>query len=187
MIEGGEGSRHRLLRPRHGRGRGGRPRRGTAQGGYIGSDRLAGIENLEGSRWDDRLAGDGGANALAGGQGADALEGRGGADRFVYGQDYDSRPAAADRILDFSRKQGDRIDLSAVDANDRGPGNPAFQFVGQGSLRPPGRSGSSSGRRHGGRGQHHRRDRRRGAADRARPGGEPPGHRLRPVAGWFGL
>ena len=104
---------------------------GTAQGGYVGSDHLAGIENLEGSRSDDRLAGDDRANALAGGQGADALEGRGGADRFVYGQDYESRPAAADRILDFSHKQGDRIDLAAVDANDQVLGNQAFQFVGQ--------------------------------------------------------
>ena len=30
----------------------------------------------------------------------------GGADRFVYGQTYDSSPAAADVILNFSRKQG---------------------------------------------------------------------------------
>ena len=104
---------------------------GTAQGGYIGSDHLTGVENLEGSAWDDRLAGNNRANALAGGQGADALEGRGGADRFVYGQTYESRPTAADRILDFSHKQGDWIDLTAVDANDQVLGNQAFQFVGQ--------------------------------------------------------
>ena len=49
----------------------------------------------------------------------------------LYGQTYDSRPAAADRILDFSPKQGDRIDLSAVDANDQVLGDQAFQFIGQ--------------------------------------------------------
>ena len=65
--------------------------------------------------------------------GADALEGQGGADRFVYDGIYDSRPAA-DRILDFSHKQGDRIDLSGIDANEWGPGDPAFQFIGQGQF-----------------------------------------------------
>ena len=104
---------------------------GTAQGSYTGSDRLAGIENLLGANGDDRFAGDGGANALQGGMGADVLEGRGGADRFVYGQSYDSRAAAPDHILDFSRKQGDKIDLSGIDANEWGSGDPAFQFIGQ--------------------------------------------------------
>jgi serralysin len=97
----------------------------------VGSDRLSGIENLEGTLYGDRLAGNGGANALDGAQGADVLEGRGGADRFVYGQTYESMPAAPDLILDFSRKQGDRIDLSAVDTNDQVPGDPAFRFIGQ--------------------------------------------------------
>jgi Ca2+-binding RTX toxin-like protein len=111
---------------------------GTAAGAApVGSDRLSGIENLEGSYRDDRLAGDGGANALKGAPGADVLEGRGGADRFVYGQNedsyqpYDSPPAAADRILDFSQKQGDRLDLSAVDADAQAAGDQAFRFVGQ--------------------------------------------------------
>ena len=68
---------------------------GTADGGDVGSDRLSGIENLEGTLYDDRLAGDGGANALNGAQGADVLVGRGGADRFVYDQTYDSTARGA--------------------------------------------------------------------------------------------
>jgi serralysin len=36
-----------------------------------------------------------------------------------------------DRIADFSRLQGDKIDLGRVDANERAPGNEAFQFIGQ--------------------------------------------------------
>ena len=114
---------------------------GTAAGAApVGSDRLAGIENLEGTFYADRLAGDGGANALKGAPGADVLEGRGGADRFVYGQNegsyqpYDSPPGAADRILDFSPKQGDRIDLSAVDADAQAAGDQAFRFVGQAAF-----------------------------------------------------
>ena len=105
---------------------------GTAYGGDpVGSDRLFGMENLEGTLYDDRLAGNDGSNALDGAQGADVLLGRGGADRFVYDQTYDSSAAAPDTILDFSRKQGDRIDLSGVDTNDQVPGDPAFQFIGQ--------------------------------------------------------
>ena len=109
----------------------------AASAAPVGSDRLSGIENLEGTSYADRLAGDGGANALKGAQGADVLEGRGGADRFVYGQNndsyqmYHSSPGAPDRILDFSSKQGDRIDLSAVDANAQVTGDQAFQFIGQ--------------------------------------------------------
>jgi Ca2+-binding RTX toxin-like protein len=117
---------------------------GTAQGAYHGSDRLSGIENLEGTLYDDRLAGDKRANALDGRSGADALEGRGGADRFVYHHTGESTPAAPDHILDFSHKQGDRIDLSAVDPHEPVlvdlaaadldglvPGDAAFHFVGQ--------------------------------------------------------
>lgn len=124
---------------------------GAAQGAYHGSDRLAGIENLEGTLHDDRLAGDRRANALDGRSGADVLEGRGGADRFVYRYTGESTPAAPDRIVDFSRKQGDRIDLAAVDPHEPVPvdlaadaeaeaeaddqvevaGDQAFEFVGQ--------------------------------------------------------
>ncbi|MCD2184738.1 M10 family metallopeptidase C-terminal domain-containing protein [Rhizobium sp. GN54] len=35
-----------------------------------------------------------------------------------------------DTIYDFSRGQGDKIDLSAVDANWKASGNQAFKFIG---------------------------------------------------------
>ena len=75
--------------------------------------------------------------------GCDLLQGRGGADQFVYHDIGESTAAAPGRILDFSHRQGDRIDLSAVDPNElvlvdlvAGPdgqvsGDPAFLFVGQ--------------------------------------------------------
>ena len=43
----------------------------------------------------------------------------------------DSSSTAPDRILDFSRAQGDRIDLAGVDAYERVDGDQAFRFVGQ--------------------------------------------------------
>lgn len=49
--------------------------------GSAGEDKLAGIENLEGSAFADTLTGDGAANTLAGGDGADTLAAAGGNDR----------------------------------------------------------------------------------------------------------
>ena len=105
---------------------------GTATG--LGNDRLFSIENLAGTYNNDRLAGNGGANALDGTWGADVLVGRSGGDRFVYDQAYDSTSAAPDRILDFSRSQGDKITLANVDANEQVDGDEAFQFIGQGQF-----------------------------------------------------
>ena len=108
---------------------------GTAGGSLtVGSDRLCGIENLEGTINNDRLAGDAKANRLTGDYGADELLGRGGADRFVYNFTDDSLPTGQDRILDFSRAQKDKIDLSGVDANEQASGDQAFKFVGQGPF-----------------------------------------------------
>jgi Ca2+-binding RTX toxin-like protein len=108
---------------------------GTAGGSLtVGNDRLTGTENLEGTINNDRLAGDGKANRLDGSYGADELLGRGGADRFVYNFTDDCLPTAVDRILDFSRSQKDKIDLSGVDANVQASGDQAFKFVGQGPF-----------------------------------------------------
>ena len=40
--------------------------------------------------------------------------------------------ANADRITDFSHAQGDRIDLSAIDASTGVAGDQAFSFIGSG-------------------------------------------------------
>ena len=42
--------------------------------------------------------------------------------------------ANADRITDFSHAQGDRIDLSGIDANTGAAGNQAFRFLGTGAY-----------------------------------------------------
>jgi len=104
---------------------------------------LTGIENLSGSNvGGDILAGNAGANVLQGWNGNDLLTGAGGkdtltgglgADRFIYASTVDSVVGAnADRITDFVRTQGDKIDLSAIDANAVVGGNQAFSFIGNG-------------------------------------------------------
>ena len=103
---------------------------GISTGDYEGRDRMFSIENMVGTPFTDRLAGNNGKNVLDGSFGADVLVGRGGADRFDYDQTAFSTATEADRILDFSRSQGDRIDLSFIDANVDRSGNQAFKFIG---------------------------------------------------------
>jgi Ca2+-binding RTX toxin-like protein len=58
----------------------------TAQvsSGNAANDLLIGIENVEGSNFNDKLTGDGSSNVLAGGAGADTLDGGGGANVADY-------------------------------------------------------------------------------------------------------
>ncbi|WP_179222026.1 calcium-binding protein [Inquilinus limosus] len=115
---------------------------GLCTGGDAQGDTLDSVENLSGSQWSDRLAGNGGVNALQGGGGDDSLIGLGGADsltggtgadHFVYMNTIDSViGAGADRITDFSHAQQDRIDLRMIDANVVVPGDQAFTFIGSG-------------------------------------------------------
>jgi len=58
------------------------------------------------------------------------LQGGAGADCFIFATVTDSRAGAPDRITDFSHLQGDRVDLSAIDANTGAAGNQAFSFIG---------------------------------------------------------
>jgi Ca2+-binding RTX toxin-like protein len=112
---------------------------GTASGGNAQGDVLVSIENFIGSQGNDSLTGNAGANTLAGdigddvlrgGDGQDVLQGGAGADRFAFAAVTDSRAGAPDRITDFSHLQGDRVDLSAIDANTGATGNQAFTFIG---------------------------------------------------------
>jgi Ca2+-binding RTX toxin-like protein len=134
-------------------------RDGVAASGDAEGDRLYNIENLSGSinadtlwgdDWsnvlngmvgDDTLKGFGGADTLLGGDGNDWLEGMGGTDtmrggiggdRFVWASTGDTgvTAATADLIADFNAGEGDRIDVSTVDANIYAAGNQAFTFIG---------------------------------------------------------
>ena len=94
----------------------------------IGSDRLTSIENVVAGEHDDLLIGSavanvldgrGGDDRIDGGRGADTSIGGTGADLFVISKASDTGLGArADQIIDFSGSdgQGDRIDLSGIDA-----------------------------------------------------------------------
>jgi len=115
-----------------------------------GRDRLVSIENLEGSEFNDALTGNGQANRLIGGAGddvlkggngddvlvggigADLLYGGAGADIIVLTSLADSTQALAGRdvVTGFKEADGDRIDLSQIDANNALSGDQPFAFIG---------------------------------------------------------
>ena len=101
--------------------------------GHKGNDTLdGGADNdmLDGGAGNDALFGGDGDDVLIGSWGIDTLAGGSGADMFVFGSaDTGSWQSKADTILDFSRADGDMIDLSAMDAVEGG-GDDAFSFIG---------------------------------------------------------
>lgn len=93
--------------------------------GFAGNDQLtggSGADFLRAGDGNDRLSGDAGIDLLQGGTGADIFLFRSG--------DSGATAATADQILDFSHAEGDRIDLSAIDAASGTAGDQAFAFIG---------------------------------------------------------
>jgi len=102
---------------------------------------LGGNDHLYGLGGRDRLQGDDGDDYLDGGLGNDALWGGRGRDTLVGGLDNDTfiwqsidqtgiTLATMDLILDFNFAEGDRINLSDIDADTYTDGNQAFSFIG---------------------------------------------------------
>lgn len=116
--------------------------------GGSGTDRLeggSGADTLEGGSGNDTMLGEDGNDVLRGGAGGDlitgglgrdVMTGGLGADRFIFTSPTQSGTSATTRdvITDFSRAEGDRIDLSGIDANSRASGDQAFRFVGTASF-----------------------------------------------------
>lgn len=106
----------------------------TIDGGD-GSDRIfgqVGKDVLKGGSGLDELSGGAGRDTLNGGFGQDVLTGGTGADIFVIESVNDSFfPTGFDIITDFSRKQGDRIDLSSVDGDLTIDGRQPLEFIGK--------------------------------------------------------
>ena len=103
--------------------------------GTSGADTIvggSGDDILKGLAGNDRLYGGDGADTLKGGSGADLLTGGAGPDSFVFETINDSpaNPNLRDEIMDFSMAQGDRVDLSRIDANHRLAGNDSFYLGG---------------------------------------------------------
>jgi Ca2+-binding RTX toxin-like protein len=120
-------------------------------GGDWGTGRMIRVENVIGTHFNDIILGDtapthgsnplragpnnlnggDGDDTIFGGGGADTLTGGSGADTFVYTGMSQSTAGASGRdiITDFSHADGDRIDLSGMDADRVQPGLQAFTFV----------------------------------------------------------
>lgn len=92
-----------------------------------------GNNTLDGGKGNDALKGGFGNDKLVGGRGADDLYGGNGKDTFVFKSYLDSSTGKSgrDSIFDFSQKQGDRINLSAIDAKYSTIRNEAFTFIGR--------------------------------------------------------
>ncbi|RWC01473.1 MAG: calcium-binding protein [Mesorhizobium sp.] len=92
----------------------------------------AGNNHLSGLGGKDTIGGGNGNDTIAGGLGSDLLTGGTGADTFVFNSMTDSKLAAKSRdvIQDFSTAQGDKVDVSAIDANSVTAGSQEFSFIG---------------------------------------------------------
>jgi Ca2+-binding RTX toxin-like protein len=98
----------------------------------------SGADILSGGSGRDTLKGDAGDDVLIGGVGGgDRLYGGAGADRFVFTSVGDSFGSGANRdeIFDFSRAEGDKIDLRGIDAVQGGVDD-AFTLVGRFTNHP---------------------------------------------------
>lgn len=120
-----------------------------SSGMFVEALKLTGASNIDatGNRLNNLLTGNVGANVLNGLDGNDVLRGMGGADRLrgslgndkLFGgagpdtflfDDFDRTNPSRDTIFDFSRAEGDRIDISGVDADTTNSGtNDAFTFI----------------------------------------------------------
>jgi Ca2+-binding RTX toxin-like protein len=79
--------------------------------GEAGSDTLTGAsgnDTLKGNSGNDSLIGGDGIDELEGGSGMDTLTGGLGADQFIF----NSRADGIDTIVDFNRKEGDKININ---------------------------------------------------------------------------
>ncbi|MHC2001760.1 calcium-binding protein [Methylobacterium sp. CM6241] len=85
-----------------------------------------------GNAGNNEIFGNAGDTEIYGGDGRDLLYGRGGADTFVFKDATDSDVAIGGRdiVKDFDFAAGDRIDLSAIDANFGQAGDQGFEFIG---------------------------------------------------------
>jgi Ca2+-binding RTX toxin-like protein len=106
--------------------------------GLAGNDVLAGFagaDYLSGDAGSDQLNGGAGDDTLVGGAGRDELTGGAGSDLFRFVAFSESAVGGnRDRILDFNRGAGDRIDLALIDANTALAGDQAFTFIGSAAF-----------------------------------------------------
>jgi Ca2+-binding RTX toxin-like protein len=86
----------------------------------VGTDKA---DNLKGFTGNDSLTGRLGADKLTGGKGADIF-------KYTSVKDSGITAKTRDTITDFKHSEKDKIDLSAIDANEKLSGDQAFKFIG---------------------------------------------------------
>ena len=109
--------------------------------GDKGNDELyggGGNNKMYGGAGNDTLFGSGGSDQVelfVGGAGKDTMHGLGGRDTFRFENISDSAVGAnRDFVVDLFHSEGDRIDLSAIDARTGQSGNQAFTFIGNAAF-----------------------------------------------------
>jgi Ca2+-binding RTX toxin-like protein len=93
-----------------------------------------GINVIQGLAGNDTINGGLGNDTLIGGAGKDLNTGSGGLDHIKFNSISESTVAFAGRDAINTFAHGDKIDLSAIDANTTIAGNQAFTFLGAGEL-----------------------------------------------------
>ncbi len=111
--------------------------------GGSGKDTIKGGEGndrLEGGDGNDLLSGSGGYDRLVGGAGNDRLDGGGGSVHHTGGAGADmfifralDKTTKAD-ITDFDKREGDRIDLTQIDAKSATHADNVFKFIGSSNF-----------------------------------------------------
>lgn len=105
------------------------------QGGLFGGD------------GDDVIYGGGGDDEIYGGLGQDDLYGGNDSDTFVFASIEEiGKGSTSDYIGDFSSKQNDLIDLSAIDANPNKAGDQKFKWIGDDSFSKAGQVSFKNGK-----------------------------------------
>ena len=104
----------------------------------LGNDKLTGDNannKFDGLAGNDIIKGLGGKDFLTGGLGKDILTGGKGKDTFDFNATAESKKGALkDLITDFSHKEGDKIDLSSIDANTKTKVDNKFAFIGSSAF-----------------------------------------------------
>jgi serralysin len=93
-------------------------------------------DRLAGGNGDDTLNGGSGDDRLRGGNGQDNMFGGSGADKFWWKSvdETSTSTLAADWVWDFHAAEGDRIDLTDIDANVYAAGDQDFTFIGNAAF-----------------------------------------------------
>ena len=113
---------------------------GDEKGSFLAPDNSGALAAYEGGLFggngNDEIYGGGGSDNITGGMGTDVMYGGKGADTFFFTSVAEiGKGSASDLIGDFRRKDGDLIDLSAIDAKENKSGDQKFKYIGDNKFK----------------------------------------------------